>query len=191
MGSCQQSKLQKELVKVFTLRSQPWLWSLWEWHPLKAQLHLAVKLVVFGVHFSTLVSENCSSILSSWMVPPESSSQFSTQTAHRDLSHFCMNHEMNSQFFFREWRDFDPPGSNNQKSGSCGLWQSCIFAIISIITGSWNYFKLLSDEDTLWPCPRPFPSVAEQGLAMRDQGIIHGVKRCLQSICNVLVTLGG
>ena len=53
-------------------------------------------LVVFGVHFSTLISENCSSIF-------ESSSQFSTQTAHWDLIlHLCMNHEMNLQFFLFE-----------------------------------------------------------------------------------------
>jgi len=33
-------------------------------------------LVVFGIHFSTLISENCLLILSSQMFPPDSSSQF-------------------------------------------------------------------------------------------------------------------
>jgi len=58
-------------------------------------------LVVFGVHFSTLVSENCSLILSSQTFPPESSSQFSTQTTHWDLLHLHINDEMNLQLISR------------------------------------------------------------------------------------------
>ena len=59
-------------------------------------------LVVFGVHFSTLISEKCSSILSSRMFPPESSSQFATQTAQWDRFHLCVNYEMKLLFFKNE-----------------------------------------------------------------------------------------
>ena len=41
-------------------------------------------LVVFSVYFSTLISKNCSLISTSQLFPPESSSQFSTQTAYWD-----------------------------------------------------------------------------------------------------------
>jgi len=32
-NKCQRAKRWKELVKVLTLWSQPWIYSLWEWHP--------------------------------------------------------------------------------------------------------------------------------------------------------------
>ena len=61
-------------------------------------------LVVFDVHFSTLVSENCSSILSSQTFPPESSSQFFDPNS--TLEPFTLAHGSWDEFtfVFWEWR---------------------------------------------------------------------------------------
>jgi len=79
------------------------------------------------------------SMLGSQMFPPESSSQFPTQTTHCDqkkniyteqqtVLHFrkpcapvSMNCMIKLEFFFREWRNFDLPGSGNKKSSRSDL----------------------------------------------------------------------
>ena len=83
--------------------------------------------VVFGVHFSTLISENCSSILSTRTFSPESRSQFFNPNSILKPLHSLMDHETNLHLIF-ENGEFC---STNRKLSTSGLIQKVQVLITS------------------------------------------------------------
>jgi len=119
-------------------------------------------VVVFGVHFSTLVSENCLSLLSSWIFPPESTHSFRPKQ-HTGAFYTCAWIKRWIYIFFWERRKFDLLGSSNRKSSRLrrlrNYFQDIIFEIQWLVNEG-----LCLDPSSLVSEPHPwkicdFPSV--------------------------------